>query len=104
MVKTQNEFIKDWERATENLAQYFARRYFIDDFCEDDEPEMWWVADEIGGVLHINDHFFNLKDIVDFIRYDYSKKKMFEYYEYALDCRTKEKDYIINIKNYKKLK
>jgi hypothetical protein len=90
------EFLKEWERATENLKEYFVTRYFK-------EGEYWWVADEIGGVLYVNDHFFNLSDIVDYIKHNYSQDKMFECYEYQMKC-IEEKAVPINIKNYKKLK
>jgi 3-hydroxy-3-methylglutaryl CoA synthase len=90
----KNEFLKEWERATENLAQYFIARYF------GDGADTYWVADEIGGVLYINDYFFSLSDMVDFIRYGYSKDKMFEYYDYRLENPNLR----INIKNYLRLK
>jgi hypothetical protein len=90
----KSEFLKEWERATENLAQYFIARYF------GDGADTYWVADEVGDVLYINDHFFNLSDIVDFIRYDYSKDKMFKYYDYRLENPKLR----VNIKNYLKLK
>jgi hypothetical protein len=92
----QTQFLKEWERATENLKEYFISKYFT-------ETEAWWVSDEIGGVLYVNDHFFNLEDIVDYIRYNYSKDKMFENYEYKMKC-IEEKVIPINIKNYKLLK
>lgn len=92
-----NEFLKSWEYATKNLAEYFSARYF------GNGAEMYWVADDIAGVLFINDYFFNLSDMVDFIRYDYSKEKMFEYYEYSLECSDKKENPVC-IRDYKKLK
>lgn len=94
----KNEKIERWENETQELANYFASRFF------GKEPEMYWIADEIGGCLSINDHFFSVNDIVDFIRYKYTPKKMFEYYEYRLERLENKADYTINIKNYLKLK
>lgn len=96
----KNSYIEAWEYFTRDLARYFARKYFGSD------AEAWWVADEIGGVYCINDYFFNLNDMVDFIRYKYSAKKMFEYYEYSLDFLSKRKnDHLpICIRDWKKLK
>lgn len=88
-----------WEVVTQSLAESFALRYFGKD------TEIWWVADEIGGVLCVNDYFFNLRDITDFVRYSYPKEKMFEYYSYALKCAEMGmSDPSINIKNFRWLK
>lgn len=92
-----NQFLKNWELQTDNLKDYFVGRYF------DNPTDVYWIADITGEVLVVNDYFFNLSDILNFIRYDYSKKKLFEYYDYALDCAENDK-LPINIKHYKKLK
>jgi hypothetical protein len=92
MKKIKPEYIEEWEEATENLKEYFVDKYFKD-------AEYWWVADEVGGVLYVNDYFFDLADVVDYIRYNYPRKKMFEYYEYQLKCDG-EGVTPINIKNY----
>ncbi len=88
--------IKQYEQACNKIAQYFIKRYFGKD------TENWWIADEIGSVLHINGYFFDMKDIVDFIKYKYTRNQMFEYYNYDLKNREKAET-SINIKNYKKI-
>jgi hypothetical protein len=90
--------LNEWELSTDILAKAFVQKYFGEDATEE-----WWVSDDIGGVYVINDYFFSVHDIVDFLKYDYSTKKMFEYYDYALKLATKEET-PINIKNWKKLK
>ena len=90
------ENLQRWTNETKELGDLFVLHYFGKD------AENWWVADEIGGVLYVNDCFFNLSDIVDFIRYHYSKSKMFEYYDYRLKC-TEKKKLPINIKTYRQL-
>ena len=88
-----------WEMVTQSLVEAFTLKYFGKDV------ESWWVADEVGGVLFINDYFFNLRDITDYIRYYYPKEKMFEYYDYALKCAERGKSNpSINIKNFRWLK
>jgi len=95
--------LQDWINETDNLSEVFITKYF----GKMEEVENYWIADEVGGVLVVADYFFNLSDIVDFLRYKYSKDKMFEYYDYALEYHMQKKhkasDYLINIKNYKKL-
>jgi len=92
----KSQFLKEWERSTNNLAEYFCTRYFAK------RAETHWVADDTGGVFVIADYFFNVSDMVDFIKYNYSKDKMFEYYDYSLKEAEKGKK-PINIKSYLKL-
>ena len=54
-------------------------------------------------VLMVNDYFFGLDDIVDFIRFNYTKDEMFAYYNYSLE-KIEKKEVCINIKNWKKLR
>jgi len=96
--------IKDlvmWEVKTHLLAEYFVKRYF----GKPDDVEHWWVADDIGGVLSVADYFFSLSDIVAFIKYKYTRKQLFEYYEYRTDLGMKKKPELpICIRDWKKLK
>lgn len=92
----KSEFLKAWERETSNLAEYFSARYFGNGVTDS-----YWVADDVGGVYVIADYFFSVNDMVDFIKYSYSKENMFEYYDYALENFGKNP---ICIRDYKKLK
>ena len=94
------QILRNWEKATQELINYFLKKYFTE---KDYEPDWYWIADEIGGTLFVNDYFFNLEDIVQFLRYEYTAKDMFAYYDYALDNAKKNK-ILINIQNWKKLK
>ena len=99
----KNEQLQKWEDSVVELTNYFIKKYF----GKLEDVEYYWIAEDIGGVIQIADYFFNLSDITEFIKYNYSRKKMFEYYDYALEyhCRKRKKDdYLVNIKNYKKLK
>ena len=97
------QLLKEYDLAVDNLAKYFIKKYFGKDYSLEDDA--YWVGsqDEDRGVLAVGDYFFNLEDVVDFIRYKYSKNKVFEYYDYAFDCYDKHKN-PINIKSWRKLK
>jgi len=99
MKKENNIQLCFWYDTTEELTNYFIGKYF----GKPQDVEHWWVADEIGGVLYINDYFFNLSDIVDYIKYRYTKNKMFANYDYQMKLRLKN-EIPINIKNWIKLK
>ena len=87
--------LKQWQIETDKLADHFIERYFGKNI------ERYWIADEIGGVLSVADYFFGVSDIVEFLRYHYSKDKMFEYYDYNLSCLEKGIENKYNIKSYR---
>lgn len=95
--------LKNFDKATDALAKVFVEKYFGKDYKEDDDYYWIGINDEDREVLSIGDYFFNLDDIVNFIRYKYTEKEMFKYYDYRLDNDTRNK-YLTNIKNWKKLK
>jgi hypothetical protein len=91
---TATLILNNWEKKTNDLCNFFIEKYFGKD------ADTYWIAEEVGSVLYVNDHFFNLNNIIDFLKYKYSKNKMFEWYDYQMDCAYKEES-PINIKNYK---
>ena len=93
-MKELEETFEMWEQMSDNLAYRFTQRYFGKD------SEYYWIADEIGGTIEVGDHLFSLDEMVQFTRHKYTKDKMFEYYDYALEKGMKN-DTPINIKNWK---
>jgi hypothetical protein len=90
--------IENYEKAVVELSEFFVNKYF------GINNEHYFVGDCVGDVMFINDYFFSLDDMVNFLRYKYSEKDVFDYYDYRLDIDTKGKETAINIKNWKKLK
>jgi hypothetical protein len=76
--------LQQYENAVDQVTKFFAKKYF-GDYYEYDKSD--WVSCEIGGVICINDYWFNLEDMLNFLKYNYSKKDMFAYYDYALEAR-----------------
>jgi len=93
--KNMNNKLQKLEEEIQEFANYFVERYF-----DIEDPEVWWVAKDVGGVLFVNDYFFDLQTMIDFVRYNYSEKEMFDYYDYAL----KKPKPNFNIKTYKKIR
>jgi hypothetical protein len=85
-----------YELACDELAQYFVTKYFGKDV------EYYWIGDERGGCIEVSDRFFSMSDIHDFIRYKYSAKMLFAYYDKKMDADMKGKDWKYNIYSYKK--
>ena len=67
--------------------------------CDTSDCEIFWVHDEVGGILVLNDYFINFLDLKYDIDKDVEKDKFFAWYDYSL--RVKEAvDYDINYQSY----
>ena len=95
-----NKELKNWDEVTDTLAECFVKKYFGKEYLDD----YFWVGtkDQDREVLAISDYFYNLEDLIGFVRYKYTVDEMFEYYDYRLENDMKGKT-SINIKNWKKL-
>lgn len=80
------ELLDELKDINTRVATAFADKYFGKDY------ELWFVCDDalIMPTVYINDHFFSMDDIVQFLYYKYSKKDMFEYTEKSLECARAE--------------
>lgn len=96
MNMNKNFILGVWEQATSELTGQFIDKFF------GKNATWYWVADQIGGVLSVNDYFFNLWDLVEFERYKVTKKQMFDYCEHKEDCMLKA-ERPMNIHSYLKL-
>jgi len=97
-MKHRKEILQNYENAINDLVDYFVWKYF-----RGVEVDECWMGLEIGGVYQINDYFFNMSDIIDFIKYNYKKDDVFDYYDYALKEQEQNKP-PISIRNWKELK
>jgi hypothetical protein len=93
-----NKDLQNWYKATDKLAKSFTKHYFGKD------AEMWWIAGQVGGVLFINDRFYSIQDIVDYIQYKYSEKDMFDHHDEMLRRAEKGMSIDANIKNWRQLR
>jgi len=96
-----NNYLAAWEQHTNFLVQKF-----VDDNFPDSEWD--WVADEIGDVFEVNDFYFSLDDVVQFIKNECTTDQIIAYKDYATDIATnnlgpKIPEPTLNIKNWKKI-
>lgn len=80
-----------WITETNKLVDIFSKKYF------GRNAEVWWIAGDVGGVLHVNDYFFNLDRIIDALRFKATRKQLFDYYDLELTSYPHPE---INFKNY----
>ena len=92
------ELLINYEKATQELVDFFVKKYF-----KNDASDVYWVADEIGGVLCVNDYFFSIDRIVEAIKLNCSSKKLFDYYDKeTLFNFNKKNDFLISFRAYVK--
>ena len=70
--------IKAYNKAAQALADKFIKTYF-------EEPDAWWVGEEIGGVFYVNDMFFSLSRIKEALELKATQEQLFEYYDLELE-------------------
>ncbi len=99
MKQLQKAVIEQYEDACNSLRDVFIEKYF----GKKTETEFYWIADQIGGCLYINDRFFSVEDLVDFMKCNYTADEMFLYYDKRLESAEGGDDAYINIKSWKKL-
>lgn len=99
MNELENTII-DYEKACERIAIFFAHKYF-GDYYEYSYGD--WVGCDIGGVIAMNDYFFNVDTMLHYLKYKYSKKQMFEHYDYAIEEATHDR-HPVCIRDWKKMK
>ena len=72
--------LKNWEKATQELADKFVRKYYGKD------ADSGWVSNEIGDVFVVADHYWNVGDMVDALRFNCSEERLFEWYDLSVDA------------------
>lgn len=77
--------IQQWERATNKLVMQFIEKYYCDEKIPITDIDWFWVADEVGGVLFVNDNFYSLEDILDCARYNPTGEQLFEFCNQRLE-------------------
>lgn len=70
--------IKNWNKATQALADKFVETYF-------EESECWWISDEVGGVYFVNDMFFSVDRMKEALELKATQGQLFDYYHLELE-------------------
>lgn len=65
MKKEIEKALKSYQEECQNMADTFIEWYYCDDDIEYGNIEWFWVADQVGGVLCINDHFWGMDDLLE---------------------------------------
>lgn len=79
---TTKSVIANYEKACNDVATLFAKTYFGD-------PFLYWIGGEIGGVMGINDYFFNVDDIVVYLKEKATQEELLAYYDFIMEAHVK---------------
>ncbi len=72
--------IEQWNKLTDKITKQFLLDYF-----EDNDPEYWWVANEIGGIFNYADFYLNFSDILTCYKLGISTEQLINWYDYCLE-------------------
>lgn len=72
--------IKKWEKITKEITEQFLLDYF-----EDDNPDYYYVANEVGGVFGYADYYFNFSDVLKCYELGVTKEQLIEWYDFCLE-------------------
>lgn len=74
--------LKNYYNAVEELTKVFCKKYFKD--CYKYDPKDW-IGCDIGGIIEINDYFFDMNYIEIALKYKATEDELFGYYDYSLN-------------------
>ena len=81
-----NKFIKYYEKACQELTLEFIEKYFCDDEIRPENVDYYWIGDNIGGTLSINDYFLDMELMVEVMKAGLILDRFFDFYDYRSKC------------------
>ena len=78
----KNEIL-EWENLTNKLTSRFLYDYF-----DDVDPDYWWVANDVGGVLNYGDYFFSFDTILTCYKLDITFEQLINWYDFSLSNQS----------------
>lgn len=92
----KNDLIKQYEKIVGHTLDYFIVKYF----GKLEDVDYYWIGNHIGGCCHINDYFFSVEEMLDYMRNSATQKQMFDHYDYALNEEEQDRT-PLTFKHYK---
>ena len=78
----KNEIL-EWENLTNKLTSRFLYDYF-----DDEDPDYWWVSDDVGGVLNYGDYFFSFDTILTCYKLEITFEQLINWYDFSLSNQS----------------
>lgn len=74
--------INKWKILTEDIVDIFIREYF--EISDDEDVEISWVNEDIGGIFEFADYFFSFADVLACYKHNITREQLFSWYEHCL--------------------
>lgn len=71
--------IAEYENAVNKIADDFVEKYY-----RKYDPDSWWIGNQVGGVLAVNDDFWDFYQILQATKLKPSKRQLFDWYDYVI--------------------
>ena len=81
--KNIHQEITLWQKSTNRITEQWIRDYF--EIEKDEEVEIDWVVNDIGGVFSFVDYYFDFNTVLKCYELDIAKEQLFEWYSYCLE-------------------
>lgn len=98
MNKQTKQLLQNYETNVIEITKVFCKKYFGDCYEYHDND---WTAGDIGGIISINNYYFNFSDILSALEYKATKKELFGFYDYSLKKHLKDET-TVSFENYLK--
>lgn len=66
------------------IQEEFIGKYYLDKDTKRSDIEDYWIADEIGGLIFINDYYHSIDDMVEALRLNCPVDKFFKWYDESM--------------------
>ncbi len=91
--------IKEWRKATEQVAMTFVKKYFKGSIYGKDS---FWVADRVGEVFCICDYFFDTSRMIEALELKATVDELIDYHDMEVEAGMEDRPIRINFENYVK--
>ena len=83
--KNYEDLLFAYYRACEALTEKFIKIYYCDPHTPVGDMDWFWVGDDIGGVLFVNDDYWSFEDVKVALAYEIPKNTLFAWHSDSLD-------------------
>lgn len=96
------KLLKKYEKLCDEMVVAFIGKYYADDEYPISMIDYYWVGDLPGDIFTINDYWWDMEDLINIIRYNPTRKQLFDYYDYRLEKNMDNSNIVVNMKNWLK--
>ena len=74
--------IRDWEKRTNEIVEYWLTEVFD---LEEEEVDYWWVADSVGTVFNFADYWISFDSVLEYYKHNITPEQFKNWYDWSLE-------------------